>query len=415
VRIGFFTDTYLPIANGICYVIDILRKDLEEAGHEVYVFAPRDIRWHLPNEKRVIRYPALGGFFYKDQFNSFLWPPKQYSKIKQLKLDVIVGFTPSYIGGFGYYCAKRLDIPYLIHYGTDLENYGELYKSTTIGGMIGAPILAPYLLGMGFSEWLHYFFGMFRSSDNEAYFSSVCRHMMLPLHKRTAAVIATSDKIANKLKTWPIEQNISVIPTGVNNLPLDQNFKKYFADKYGLTLNDEIILYAGRLSVEKNLDLLIAAFAKIAVTRPKAKLLLVGDFQYRHNLEQQAKETGFSDRIIFSGQVDRADLGSVYALGDVFAFPSLTDCQALVLNEAAHAGLPLVWCDTDSLNPVLEDEVSGLKAEANKEDMAQKLDRILSDDRLAKRLSDGAKAKASAFTEKKQTDKIEELLKELIK
>ena len=415
-RIGIFTDTYLPVANGICYVIEIIKKDLEAAGHEVWVVAPRDVRWNLPKESRIIRFSAIGGVLFKDQFNSFFWPSKQLRQIKALNLDLILAFTPSQIGAFGAYCSAKLDTPYIIQYGTDMEEYAELYKTTTIVGILGSMLLAPYLLKMGLGESWKFFGGYFIKPDKKlSYYKSITRHILSALHLHSQVVIATSEKIAKKLEAWPIKQNVEVIPTGVNQLPTDKNYKIYFANKYGLHADDEIILYAGRLSVEKNLNLLIDSFELVAQKRPRSKLLLVGDFQYRQNLEQKTSQSAFKERIIFTGQIERNELGSVYELGTVFAFPSITDCQALVLNEAAHAGLPLVWCDEQSLNSVLKDGLSGLQARNNKNDFASKILKILNDKKLKNKLGAGANKLAQDYTEAKQTKKLEKLLQEIIK
>ncbi len=414
-RIGFFTDTYLPVTNGICYVIDILRKDLEAAGHEVWIFAPKDIRWHLPKEDKVIRFGSLGGVLYKDQFNSFFFPPKQLKKVKELELDVLMSFTPSIVGAFGAYCSNKLNIPLVLHYSTDLEEYAELYKLATVGGVLGSAFLAPYFLKMNVNEALNFYKGeVIRRDHKDSYYKYVTRHIISSLHSRADLVITTSKKMENKLKSWPVQQKIETIATGVDPLPQNQDFKKYFAKKFELESEDEVILYAGRLSIEKNLDLLLDAFELVAASRPKAKLLLVGDFQYRHNLEEKASRSSYKDRIIFAGQVQRDELGAVYTIADVFAFPSLTDCQALVLNEAALSGLPLVWCDED-LNEVLIDDKTGYRSSNDPTDFAQKLEEILSQPKLKSELGHNAKSEAEKYSEKRQTEKLEKALETVLK
>ncbi|HET9850749.1 MAG TPA: glycosyltransferase [Candidatus Saccharimonadales bacterium] len=414
-RIGLFTDTYLPVANGICYVIEILRRDLVAEGHDVWVVAPKDWRWHLPREPRVIRYRALRGLFYQDQFNSFFWPPRQLKKIKELNLDVIIAFTPSYIGGLGAYASVQLGIPYVIHYGTDLEEYGAMYKPTVIGGLLGSAVLAPYLLRMSWNEIGQLYRGYFGPYPKRlGWYRYVTRHMLSALHERAEAVIAPSEKIAGKLKQWPIAQNIAVIPTGVDSLPASSEFKKQFMTKYGLTEEDEIILYAGRLSIEKNLGVLIESFDTIGTKRPKAKLLLVGDFQHRKHLEAKAAAGKYKERIIFAGQVSRQELGAVYALADIFTFPSLTDCQALVLNEAALAGLPLVWCDEPGLNPILVNKKTGLKAINEPKAYGQAVTTLLENRAQLAAYGQEARRRAETFSEKAQTKKLADFLNQLV-
>lgn len=317
-----------------------------------------------------------------------------------------MAFTPSFIGAFGAYCAEKLDLPYVIQYGSDLEDYADLYKPATLAGVLGAPILAPYFLKMSIRRTLKYWRGFLVRPSGSSYFRYVGRHMLLPLHEQADLIVATSEKTAGRLRSWPIKQNIVAIPTGVDALPDNPDFQKHFRNKYHLKKDDELVLYVGRMSAEKNLERLISSFELLAARRPKLKLLMVGDFQHRWKLERRARAGNFSERIIFTGRIDRQDLGAVYDLADVFVFPSLTDCQALVLNEAAHAGLPTVWCDDDSLNPVLKDGISGLRAKDDDADLAAKIEKILDNPKLAKRLAAGAKGLADDYTEDKQTEKL---------
>lgn len=410
-RIGFFTDTYLPVSNGICYVIDIIRKDLEAAGHEVYIFAPQNFRTKLPKEKRVIRYKAIQGMLYSDQFTSFFWAPTEVDRIRSLKLDAIVIFTPSLIGALGAHAALKLDIPFVVQYGTDMEAYGEDYKFTTIFGLVCTMFIAPYFLKLGFKSTLKFYKDIFRRSNkNESYYRYVTRLMMELIHERATAVIATSEKTAAQLRKWPIKQDVVTIPTGVDALPAPPLIAKRFLKEHGVNESDDIILYAGRMSVEKNLDKLVEAFGLIAKKRPKAKLLMIGDFQYRQQLEERAAATRHGDSIIFTGLIDRSTLGSVYPLAKVFVFPSLTDCQALVLNEAALAGVPLVWCDTPKLNPVLQDGLTGLQAKDSAKNIASKIERLLSDEPLRRQMCRQAKKQARRYSEAKQSGQIEKLL-----
>lgn len=120
-RIGLFSDTYLPTTNGISYVLQIMQKRLEELGHEVYIFAPAtNLRGEEPDDNdHVFRFPAIEGVFFDEQLTSVFFPSRAMKKIKALKLDVIHFFTPSQIGLMGAYAAIREDIPLISQYSTD--------------------------------------------------------------------------------------------------------------------------------------------------------------------------------------------------------------------------------------------------------------------------------------------------------
>src|SRR5699024_763848 len=115
-----------------------------------------------------------------------------------------------------------------------------------------------------------------------------------------------------------------------------------FRQQWGIAPDDEVICYIGRLGSEKNLALLIDMIEIVADKRPQARLLFVGDFEYGDELKQLAADSSVPDRITFTGTLPRESLGNIYAGCQIFAFPSTTDTQGLVLHEAAHAGLPIV-------------------------------------------------------------------------
>jgi len=412
-RIGFFTDTYLPVSNGICYVIEILKKDLEAAGHEVYVFAPANIFKKQPEEGRVIRYKALQGLLYSDQFLSFFWAPRQLQRIEAMNLDVIMSFTPSLIGGLGGYAAIRLNLPFVIQYGTDMESYADEYKLTTFVGILGAIFIVPYFLRLGFNQTIHFYKQLLVKPPKQRYFRWACRVMMGVIHQKSSLVIATSEKTAQQLKGWHVQQQVVALPTGVDELKSNQLQIDKFRDEFGFGASDRIVLYVGRPSIEKNLEKLIEAFTKLAKKHLELKLLFVGDFQYRKRLEELAYASGYGEQIVFAGQVPREQMGSIYKLANVFAFPSLTDCQALVLNEAAHAGLPLVWCDISELNPVLKDGVTGLRAKNSATAIANQIEKIVYSPKLKLTYGKNAKKVAKELSERKQTLKLEVLLEGL--
>ncbi|HEX5447601.1 MAG TPA: glycosyltransferase [Candidatus Saccharimonadales bacterium] len=413
-RIGFFTDTYLPVSNGICYVIDIIRKDLEAAGHEVFIFAPQNMLKKPPRQKRVIRYSAIQGLLYSDQFFSFFWPPSEVERVRKLKLDLIYIFTPSLIGGLGAHIALKLGIPYVVQYGTDMEAYAEDYKLTTIVGVVGAALFVPHFYRLGWRGGLQFYKNLIKSFG-PGFYRSAARAMMSPLHQKAAAIIAISDKTAAQISRWPLKQRIATIPTGVDVIRKNPVATKRFKKAFGIQAKDQVVLYAGRLSVEKNLDKLIDTFELVAKTNPRAKLLLAGDFQYRKHLQNRAASLPCGDRIIFCGQIERRLMGCVYALAEVFVFASTTDCQAIVLNEAAQAGLPLVWCDSANLNPVLKDGVSGLQAENSAPDLAAKITELLKSETLRSTYGRQAKKLARRYGEAAQTKKIEKLLAQVTK
>ena len=106
-RIGLFTDTYRPTINGIVFVVDSLKSQLEAMGHEVYIFCPaRSMRPAKQQEllfedNHVVRFPSFRSGFFEDFDLTLFFPPAVLRRIQELELDVIHVFSPSQVGLLG--------------------------------------------------------------------------------------------------------------------------------------------------------------------------------------------------------------------------------------------------------------------------------------------------------------------------
>ena len=96
----------------------------------------------------------------------------------------------------------------------------------------------------------------------------------------------------------------------------------------------------GRLSPEKNIGLLLAAFARVVQRSPRARLLLAGDGPQRSALEASAAQLGIADRVSFLGVRD--DVAALWPGIDTLALPSLSEGMPLVVLEAMAHGVPVV-------------------------------------------------------------------------
>ena len=104
-------------------------------------------------------------------------------------------------------------------------------------------------------------------------------------------------------------------------------------------------LYVGRLAPEKNLELLLRAYAAYAREGGAWDLVLAGDGPLALDLHDAAAQTGLAGRIHFTGARSGRDLLACYAFAGCFLLPSLSEPWGLVLNEAMAAGLPLLVSD----------------------------------------------------------------------
>lgn len=411
-RIGLFTDTYRPSMNGIVYVVDITRRHLESMGHEVFIFCPADgVRLDRDDEDdHIIRFRSMKGVFFDDYNLSLFFPAVELRRIKDLNLDVIQFFTPSQVGLMGVYAAQKTGAVLVAQHSTDLSQYIKHYPAV-VPGLLMIALSLPLTFrfrGQDVRELMRLYKPRRVVAD---WGQDIVEGLIAMIYSRCDAVIALSQKSEKQLSSWRSEYwyDITTVPTGINALrkPTDSQVAQ-FKQAYDMSEDDEIVLYAGRLSAEKNLDLLIPMIKKVLKHRPKARLLYVGDFDYRETLEQMAEESGVGDRITFTGALPREDLGVAYASAKVFAFPSLTDTQGLVLHEAAHAGLPFVLIDRD-VSEVVRDGENGFVARSTAASFADCVLKLLNDDDLREQFGEASKRLARTYGEFAQTKKLEQI------
>ena len=425
-RIGLFTDTYRPSINGIVFVVESLKRELENLGHEVYVFCPAKSmspskQAELLNEdadSRIIRFPSIKGAFFDDYDTSVFFPPAVQRRIKELELDIVHVFTPSQIGLVGVKAAKKNDIPLVIQHCTDIYEFVDHYPAVLPGALALAGIVFPMSVKLRGHDLLEIAKLYKPRAGVTKWNKDIIESVITILYSKADAVIALCRKSCKQLKSWQYDDyqyELVLMPNGVNALPRPTKTEvKAFRKQWNLAEDDEIFGFVGRLGEEKNLPLLIKSFERhIAKKRPKAKLLFVGDFEYRKTLEEMAAATKYADRIIFTGAMPREKLGLAYSVLDVFAFPSLKDTQGWVLHEAAHAGLPIVLVDKE-LSEVVQDGVNGFIANDNPTSFGRAIITLLED--ADKRQEFGAISKklAAKFTENRQVKKLEKLYQELI-
>lgn len=415
-RIGLFTDTYRPSVNGIVYVVEILRSKLEAEGHEVFVFcnAEKTLRRSKEADDHIIRFPSIKQLFFDDYDLSLFFPPRELKHIKEKDLDIIMFFTPSQVGLMGVYAATKLGIPLVSQYSTDLYEYVEHYPMV-IPGVAALGLTLPFAIKMDSKDTRDWLRSMLPRRRPSEWSRQNVESLITMVHQRCDGVVVLSQKSLRQMSSWQghEECNFALIPTGVDALPSSRGGVRRFREAHGIKPSDRVCLYAGRLGVEKNLELLFPMMERVLKKVPQAKLVLVGDFEYRKRLEELAAQSTARDAIIFTGRYPREELGDAYCAADVFVFPSVKDTQGLVLHEAAHAGLPIVMCD-GGVTEVVHNEENGLIVKNSPISFANGVSRLLLNPALRRSYGDRSRRIAKQFTEKQQTKKLLDFMYDLI-
>jgi phosphatidylinositol alpha-1,6-mannosyltransferase len=166
-------------------------------------------------------------------------------------------------------------------------------------------------------------------------------------------------------------------------------------ERFGLG-DRPVVVCVSRMVPRKGQDTLIHAWPLVLANVPGATLLLVGDGPYRDRLERMARHLGVAGSVIFAGAPSRAELPAYFDAGNVFAMPCRTrrrglDVEGLgmVFLEAAATGLPVVGGDSgNSADAIRDGETGYVVSGRSVADLAERLNRLLSDPGAARAMGD---------------------------
>jgi glycosyltransferase involved in cell wall biosynthesis len=205
---------------------------------------------------------------------------------------------------------------------------------------------------------------------------------------------------------------VSVIPVALGGEFKPASLTASAKSRYAI--GSPYVLYVGNFNPHKNIPRLIRAFALLpGPVRSRHSLVLAGGFgDGRPELAQLAAMLGLTDRVIFTGRVDDADLPALYAEAAVCVTPSLEEGFGATVLEAMACGAPVVTSNRAALPEVVGD--AGLLFDPEQErEMASVLTRVLSDPALGDDLRRRALARAGLYTSARTTGRVLALLREV--
>ena len=338
-RIGLFSDTYLPHANGVAICVENLRLGLEKAGHEVYVITCND-SLKIESDKNIIKLPSI---ILKNLYGYSATSPlhfNAYRKIKKLNLDIVHVHTEYGVGLFGRFIARYLRLPLIYTYHTMYEDYTHYLNFLDLR-ILDKPSL----------KFVEYVTKKYCDPSN--------------------VVIVPSKKTFNTLSKYNVNSEVVVLPSGID-LDKFKNVDKVKVEELRKELNLEnkkVMIYLGRVAKEKNIEIVLDTFME----KKDSILLVVG---LGPELEE-FKEKYVSDNILFLGKKEYSDVPLYYSLADGFISASLSETQGLTFIEAMSCGNVLFCSDRVVLDELLIEGENGYFFDT-KEELSEKIDKYYS-------------------------------------
>ena len=350
-RIAIFTETFLPATDGVVTRLRHTLEELARIGDEVLVIAPRYPDGG-PGSYAGAQIYRVPGVSFPPYPRIKLSPahPGVGRALRRFGPDLIHVVNPFILGPGGIYYARRLRVPLVASYHTNVATYARYYR---LGLLVNA------------TRW-----------------------WTRQLHNRAEINLCTSEATMDYLLGEGIKR-VRLWPQGVDARRFDpakasEEWRQRLSAGHP---SARLLLYVGRLAPEKGIERLEVVLREVS----GARLAIVGDGPARRDLEREFAGTP----TVFTGLLWGEDLASAYASADAFLFPSTTETLGIAMIEALASGLPVVAARGGASHEVVSEGKNGLLYEADSAaSLVAAVRKLFSDDTLRKTLARGARATA---------------------
>jgi phosphatidylinositol alpha 1,6-mannosyltransferase len=346
-RVALFAEAFLPKVDGVSKSAFLTLHYLQQTGREVLVFAPDIAPEHI-GSTRVIPLPSLGVPLAPES-RMALPNPVIARQLHEFQPDLIHLFSPAMMSVSGMVTGRRMKVPIIANYQTDLPGYTHHYGVDFMEGIT--------------RSWLRYI-------------HNGCHLTLVPSYHTIAELRQHGFK---RLRRWG---------RGVNGQRFHPEHRSAAWRERLLNGRDPdslLCIYAGRLASEKRVDLLleVARLAGIALT-------LIGDGAAREELEGLFDGTGTH----FTGYLFGEDLPSALASADVFLFTGANETFGQVVQEAMASGLPTIVTTEGGARDLVIDGETGMICAHNPDAFAGAVRRLRDDPALRRQMAHRARTVA---------------------
>jgi len=355
-RIAMMVDAYKPYISGVTNYIALTKRQLEKLGHEVFVFTFGGSHVH-DDEANIIR--SAGIPLGKTGFYLGLGYSRPARRLLQT-MDIFHVHHPFLSGRLALRYSRAKHIPVVFTNHTRYDLYARVYTK-----LVPAPVMNAFL------------------------------RLYLPRFYRACdLVIAPSEGARGFMRGLGQGFTVEVMPNGVDLTPFSRVPDPASRAELGLTPQEVVLVFVGRLGEEKNITFLLDVFARVAQTCDRARLLLVGDGPLRGPLKERAARQGLTERVIFTGWIPYAQVPRYLLAADVFVTASVSEVHPLTVIEAMAAGLPVLGIASPGVGDTVQDGVTGYLVPAQAEALAEKMALLVTD--TEQRQAMGAQARQAA-------------------
>ncbi len=312
-RILIFTEVLAPYVSGISSYVEVLKNGLEMLSHQVLIVTSSLHTDKTYFQHGVIRCPARkvsNKYGYEIKNNN---DTKTVEYIAKFNPDVIHIHTDTKIGYMGLIIADKNNVPVVFTIHDYFMDRFAADRSRMVWNV------KTYFEKQHFRDMI----------DNADVLTSSC--------SRASIFVQKADR---KRKVMLIRSDTDMTRFDYNN-STKASIKK-MRTKLGLSPKATVAVFAGKLTVEKNLEFVLTAFAKHIKKSENIQLLIVGDGTETDYLKGLCRSLKINDMVIFTGAVANSIMPDIYSACDIYVCSSEDGLVSMSFLEAMGCGLPVL-------------------------------------------------------------------------
>lgn len=325
-RLALFTGNYNHIQDGVSLTLNRLVRYLLENDVDVLIFGPTIPEPALDHAGTLIPVPSIPAPGRPEYRVSVSFPKRARKKLEEFDPDLIHIASPDILGHKALKWALKKKKPVVSSYHTHFTSYLKYYRLSLV-----EPLLWRYL----------------------SWFYRNCRQLYVPTPSMT-----------DVLREKGIECDMKIWARGIETDRFSPEMRsESWRKEKGFGEEDVVITFVSRLVWEKNLKVYADVLNRLMQKYDHARAMVVGDGPAGDELRERLPGA------VYTGFLKGEELSRAYACSDVFFFPSDTETFGNVTLEAMASGLPCVVADAVGSKSLVQHEVNGFLAPADKNDL----------------------------------------------
>lgn len=355
-KIGEFSDSFLPIVDGVGRVVYHYALNLGQRGNETYVIAPMHnagYRGNFPFD--IIDYDGMPVPNTPQYRAGMPILDKHYHhRIETVSFDILHAHSPFIAGLEAARLASKLNIPLV---GTFHSKYYDDFYKISSSDMVAS---------MGVKYVVNFF-------------------------NRCDEVWAVNQSSADVLSGYGYKGDIVVMPNGATVVEPQPEWEQQAREHFRLG-SEPILFFCGQMNFKKNIKTTLQAAALMKKEGQAFQLVLAGQGPDEGAIKKLVGELDLADRTTLTGHLTDSNLlNGLYLAASLFVFPSIYDNAPMVVREAASMRTPSVVVKGSSAAEPVQDGINGLTCEDSPEDLARVITAALADPEKLRQMGESAR------------------------